>query len=167
MIPGCCKADWKENVIDAFMFVAGIATSHAVHEIGHELTARAYGEKLDWPRMEWTCRPPCTHHDKIAMAGNISTAILGEALFLLPAIYKHTPFVDGMQTFNTINPIAYLYKQETETGGYGDYQNLSDDYKKYEVALAIHAATIGYRQLSDRLWSITVAPRHIHFTYKF
>jgi hypothetical protein len=158
------KADWKEVASNYFFFAAGIATSFIVHEAAHELTARAYGERLDWQDGKWICNYPCPDLDKIALAGNLSTAILGESLLYLPDKYRNTPYVDGMQTFNTVNPIAYAYKDSTTSEGYGDYRHVDD---RIQIALAIHAASIGYRQFSDRLWNVAVVPRGIKFNIQF
>lgn len=162
------QADWKDNVSDAMLYAAGIATSYVIHEAGHVITARAYGEKLDWnDSFEWKCRPPCEHHDNIAMSGNFATAILGESLLYLPLKYRNSSFVDGMQTFNTANPIVYLYLNERNKNGYGDYQFLDDSYRKHEVALAIHAASVGYRQFSERAWRLMVTPRGVQIRASF
>jgi hypothetical protein len=162
------QADWKESVRDGFLFAAGITTSFVVHEAGHALTARSYGEKLDWHgsgfNSHWSCRYPCRNIEQVAVAGNLSTAIVGESLLYIPAEYRHSPFVDGMQMFNTINPITYTYEDSTTSGGYRDYRNVDD---RIQIALAIHAASIGYRQFSDRLWNVAVVPRGIKFNIQF
>lgn len=150
LVPACCKADWKDTVSDTFLFITGIAASFAIHELGHELTARAYGEKLDWhPNngLEWSCQQQCKNIKSVEIAGNVATAITGELLLLLPN--RENPFIDGMQAFNSINPIAYAYKDARSP--YGDYANVNDSA---QIALAVHAATIGHRQFSNRLWSI-------------
>lgn len=158
-------SDWKESVRDGFLFAAGITTSFVVHEAGHALTARAYGEKLDWHgsgfNSEWVCRYPCHNIEQISVAGNLSTAIVGETLLYLP--YKNA-FVDGMQAFNALNPIAYAYKDSTTSGGYEDYRAVDD---RIQIALAIHAASIGYRQFSERVWNFAVVPHGIKFNIRF
>ena len=159
-------ADWKDSVREVFFFATGIVTSFAVHEAGHALAARAYGEKLDWHgsgfNSEWSCRYPCWHIEQVSVAGNLSTAIVGEMLLRLPGDYRHTPFVDGMQAFNTINPITYDFKNASEDGGHGDYRSVDESA---QVALALHAASIGYRQFSGRLW--TIVPHGVQFRLRF
>jgi hypothetical protein len=159
------QAGWKNIASDVLLYAAGITTSFAIHEAGHALAARAYGEKLDWHgsgfNSEWVCRYPCDNLEQISVAGNLSTAIVGETLLHLP--YKNA-FVDGMQTFNALNPVLYAYKDSTTSGGYGDYRNVDD---RIQIALAIHAASIGYRQFSERLWNIAVVPHGINFNIRF
>lgn len=163
VLPACCKADWKDSVTNSLLFVAGIAASYTIHEIGHELTARAYGEKLDWHTgigLEWSCRSPCENISSIAIAGNVATAITGELLLLLPN--KENPFVDGMQAYNSVNPIGYAYKDARSP--YGDYSHVNDTA---QIALAIHAATIGHRQFSKRLWSVYPKQRGVQVRVSF
>ena len=143
--------------------------SFAVHEASHELTARAYGEKLTWSGGKWLCRAPddnapCENLEKVALAGTLSTAILGESLLRLPSKYRYTPFVDGMQTFNALNPIQYAYTDSVTARGYEDYRYVDD---RIQIALAIHAASIGYRQFSDRAWRFFVAPRGVQLSVTF
>ena len=160
-------ADWKDSVRNGFLFATGIVTSFAIHEAGHALAARAYDEKLDWHgsgfNSEWSCRYPCRHIEQVSLAGNLSTAIVGELLLRLPD-YQHTPFVDGMQAFNTANPITYAIKSSREYGGYEDYRYVDESI---QVALAIHAASIGYRQFSERLWNISIVPHGVQFNARF
>ena len=168
LFPLSADADWKEKTLDVVLFASGVVVSFVVHEVSHELTARAYGEKLDWELNGFAtksyCRSPCEHIDKIAIAGNLSTAILGESLMYLPAKYKYTPFVDGMQAYNVENPIGYAYRDSITPGGYGDYRYVDD---RAQIALAIHAASIGYRQFSKRFWSVVVVPRGLQFNVRF
>jgi len=161
-------ADWKDSVRDGFLFATGIVASFAIHEAGHALAARYYGEKLDWHGSgfdsEWSCRYPCRNIEQVAIAGNLSTSIVGEALLYLPNEYRHTPFVDGMQAFNMVNPISYAIKNAREDDGYGDYRNVDESI---QIALAIHAASIGYRQFSERLWNISIVPHGVQFNARF
>lgn len=169
LLPFSVSADWKENVIDSVLFVSGIVVSFAVHEASHELAARYYGEDLKWVGDGWVCRTqdglnPCNNLKKVALAGNLGTAILGESLLTLPDKYKNTSFVDGMQMFNAVNPISYSYKDATTSGGYLDYRYVDN---RVQAILAVHAASIGYRQFSKRLWNIAVAPRGVQFNMRF
>lgn len=169
LIPGCCKADWKEDVTDALLYVSGIVVGLAVHEVSHELAARHYGEELTWNDGGWLCRnqrddAPCNNLKKVAIAGNLGTAVVGEVLLHLPSKYRQTIFVDGIQTFNTINPITYAYKDASTNGGYLDYRYVDN---RVQIALAIHAASIGYRQFSKRTWNISVVPRGVQFSAWF
>ena len=158
-------ADWKDTASDVLLYAAGITMGFAIHEAGHALTARYHGEKLDWYGSGygsiWSCRSPCHNLEQISVAGNLSTAIVGETLLHLP--YKNA-FVDGMQMFNTVNPITYAYTDSTTSGGYGDYRNVDD---RTQIALAIHAANIGYRQFSERLWNVAIVPHGIKFNIRF
>ena len=168
LITTSAHADWKDSVRNGFLFTTGIVASFAAHEAGHALAARAYGEKLDWHgsgfNSEWSCRYPCRNIEQVAIAGNLSTAIVGEVLLRLPGKYRHTPFVDGMQAFNTMNPVTYAIKNASEDGGYGDYRNVDESV---QITLAIHAASIGYRQFSQRLWNISIAPHGVQFNARF
>jgi hypothetical protein len=169
LVTESAKADWKAKTIDVLLYASGIVVSLAVHEAAHELTASAYGEKLTWSDGEWICRnqsdtAPCENIDKVAIAGNLSTAILGESLMFLPARYRYTPFVDGMQTFNAVNPVVYAYKDSVTSGGHLDYRYVDDNV---QIAIAIHAASIGYRQFSDRTRYIFVTPRSVQFNMAF
>jgi len=161
-------ADWKDTASDVLLFAAGLTTSFAIHEAGHALAARYYGEKLDWHGSgfdsEWSCRYPCQHIEQVAISGNLSTAIVGEALLRLPNNYRYMPFIDGMQAFDTMNPITYAIKSASEDGGYGDYRNVGESV---QIALAIHAASIGYRQFSERLWAVSVVPHGMQFNARF
>ena len=162
------QADWKEKAVDVLLFASGMVVSFAVHEASHELVARSYGEKLDWnDANEWSCRLPCKHHDKVAIAGNLSTAILGESLLYLPSKYRYMPFVDGMQTYNTSNPISYLYLNSRSKDGYGDYMYLDKNMDNVITSLAIHAASIGYRQFSERTWRFFVIKNGIVASVRF
>ena len=163
------QADWKDKVVDVLLFASGVIVSYAVHEVSHELTARAYGEKLTWKDGKWRCWTPdnsaqCEDLSKVALAGNLGTAILGESLLYLPEKYRYTPFVDGMQTWNSTNPIRYAYSDATTTGGYADYRYVDD---RIQVALAIHAASIGYRQFSDRAWKFFVTKNGVVASIQF
>jgi hypothetical protein len=151
---------------DALLFAAGLLAGFAVHEVGHELAARAYGERLQWSSGKWLCRTPdstgpCEHLGAVAVAGNLSTAIVGEAL--LHTEYRG-PFIDGMQTYNTINPIQYALKDAIAPGGYADYMEVSSGVK---IALAVHAASIGYRHVSKGYWRIDVKGNLIQFSKAF
>lgn len=152
------RADWID---DALLFAGGLAAGFVVHELGHELAARAYGEKLEWYDGKLTCRWPCHDLDKIALAGNLATAITGE--ILLHTQYRNT-FVDGVQTFNTVNPISYAYKDSVTPGGYGDYANVNDTT---QIALAIHAASIGYRHVAGGKWRFDIAGRRVQWSINF
>ena len=155
---GGAQAGWFE---DTLKFAAGLAAGVAVHELGHVVIARAYGERLEWSGGEWECRAPCRNIDKVALAGNLTTAIVGEALL-------HTSFrgafVDGVQTFNTVNPISYAYKNATTAGGYLDYRGVDD---RVQIALALHAASIGYRHAADGKWRFGVAGRSVQWSINF
>ena len=70
----------------------------------------------------------------------------------------------GMQAFNTMNPVTYAIKNASEDGGYGDYRNVDESV---QITLAIHAASIGYRQFSQRLWNISIAPHGVQFNARF
>ena len=164
------QADWKDNTLDVVLFVAGGFMSLAVHEASHAIAAKAYGEKLTWEDMQWVCRKPndnnveCNHYSKIAVAGNLGTSIVGEALLYLPVKYRNSSFVDGMQSVNVANSIGYAYKDATVSGGSGDYRSVDN---RYQVALAVHAASIGYRQFSERTWRFFVTPRGVQFNASF
>ena len=157
-------ADWKTALRDSSLFAAGIVASLVVHEAGHALAAHSRGERLDWNGSEWSCRSPCQNIEQVSLAGNLSTAIVGEALLRLPMDYRHTPFVDGMQVYNAVNPIAYAVKSARQDGGYRDYRNVNESM---QVALAIHAASVGYRQFSKRLWAVSVVPHGVQFKARF
>ena len=158
------QADWKDTVWKGFFVAAGFVSGFVVHELSHELTARAYGEKLRWEGLSWVCEYPCENIDNIALAGNLGTAIVGEALLHLPDKYRYTPFVDGMQVFNTLNPIGYAIQDSLTTGGYQDYRYVDN---RIQVAIAIHAATIGYRQFSERAWNFVVTQRGVQVLARF
>jgi len=160
LFPVTASADWK--AMDYLSFGLGVVTSLLIHEAGHAITAKAYGEELKWKGTSWVCEYPCDNNDKISVAGNLATAIVGEALLHIDNKYRNTPYVDGMQAYNTINPIRYAYKDITQNGGYRDYVDVNDTV---EVAIAVHAATIGYRQYNNRLWTVT--PRGIQFNVRF
>ena len=111
-----------------------------------------------------TRRLPCENIEKVALAGNLGTAIFGEALLYLPAKYKNTSLVDGMQMFNTVNPVFYAYKDATTSGGYLDYRYVDN---RVQNVIAVHAATIGHRQFSERTWRFFVTHRGIQFNASF
>ena len=48
---GGVRAGWVEN---ALAFAGGLAAGLVVHELGHVVVARAYGEKLDWNGGLWS-----------------------------------------------------------------------------------------------------------------
>ena len=91
----------------------------------------------------------------------MTTALVGEAL--LHTDYRGA-FVDGWQTFNTLNPISYAYKDSVTSGGYLDYANVND---AAQIALAVHAASIGYRHMTDGKWRFGVAGRRVQWSINF
>jgi hypothetical protein len=132
-------------------FILGLLTGVAVHETGHKLTARYYGENIEWQNNGWLCRAPCTNIKEIAIAGNLATAIVGEALLKLPKEYCETSFIDGLQTFNTLEPIRYSLLPDN----YGDYKYVSEDK---ENLIALHAVSIGWRQFNERARKWMIVP---------
>jgi hypothetical protein len=152
------RADWFE---DAVLFATGFVSGVIVHELGHELTARAYGEKLAWRGTQWTCTYPCDDIENIALAGNLATAIVGETLLHLP--YKNA-FVDGMQTFNTMRPILYALEDAVFPSGHLDYRYVDD---RVQLVLAIHAASLGYRHTQQGRWRIGTTGRSLQFSRNF
>ena len=162
-VPGCCQADWKNTLADTFIFATGIAVGFFVHEAGHWVTAKAYGEKLSWDGGKFECEYPCKHIDNVAVAGNLATAIVGESILHIPHKYGKTAFADGIQVFTSLNPINYYRKDISAKGGYGDYKHVNDSL---EAALAIHGASVGYRQFSGR-WAVTPTARGIQFSARF
>ena len=155
---GGVRAGWVE---DALAFAGGLAAGLVVHELGHVVVARAYGEKLDWREGLWECRYPCENLSKVAVAGNMASALTGEVLLHTA---RRGAFIDGLQTWNTINPICYAIKDARSRGGYYDYAHVDDTV---QVALAIHAASVGYRHLSDEHWRIRMGARSISFSRDF
>lgn len=148
-------------VSDALQFAAGLAAGLAVHELGHIIVAHAYGEKLSLEGTTLECKWPCKHYDKVALAGNLSTALIGEALL-------HTDlrgsFIDGMQTWNTINPIQYHAADTRSRHGHYDYAAVDD---RVQLALAIHAASIGYRHVAQGRWRVGTRLRTVTFSIDF
>lgn len=140
---GPVHANWFE---DALFFGSGLAAGLAVHELGHIVAAHAYGEKLDWRDGQWECRYPCDDLSKVAIAGNVASVLVGETL--LHTSYRGS-FVDGLQTWNTLNPVRYAIKDSRSHHGYLDYANAND---KAQIAIAIHAASIGYRHVNNGHW---------------
>lgn len=162
LVPSAGNAGWLE---DAALFAGGLVAGLAVHELGHELAARAYGERLTWSARRGTlqlnCRSPCEERIQVSAAGNVATALVGEMLLHMP--YRNV-FVDGMQTFNTLNPIFYAYKDSTTPGGYSDYAHTDD---RLQIVLAIHAASIGYRHVADGRWRVGATARTVNFSIDF
>lgn len=158
LVTGTARAGWLE---DAVHFGTGLAAGFVVHELGHIVTARAYGEKMEWAGISWTCRAPCGDYSKIAVAGNLASVVLGESLLHTP--YRNA-FVDGLQTWSTLNPMRYAIKDAQSQQGYRDYYYVDD---RVQIALALHAASIGYRHLSKGNWRVGVGARSISFSRDF
>jgi hypothetical protein len=133
-------------MIDTLLFLAGMLSGFVVHEAGHELVARAYGEELIWKNGSWICTGYCEHLEQVAIAGNAATAIAGE---IAVNTGSQGYFTDGFIAFAGINQITY-YAADALNNGYKDYANVDDDTVK--VALAIHGATLLHRRFGPRLW---------------
>lgn len=155
--------DWKTTATDILQFSAGIITAFALHEAGHALAAHVYGEKIEWHGSglgsEWECLYPCRNIENVAIAGNLTTAVVGESLLHLPF---RGQYINGIQAFNLMNPIAYAVRDYKTADGYGDYRYVDD---QLQTAIALHAYSVGYRHFSDRLWGVSIVPGGAQFNF--
>ena len=95
-------------------FCAGIVAAFSIHEGGHALVGWVTGTDMDW-RWGDMNQPLQFTEDAdsdadgaaINMAGLISQAIGAEVILQVDKIDKNDAFVQGMMTWNILNPIFY------------------------------------------------------------
>lgn len=118
-------------------FFLGMASSMIVHELSHEVVARAYGEQLQWNGMAWSC-PQCSPESiqPIAIAGLTANIVSSEILLRK----NQTPYVRGWLSMNIISQVQYSF------GENGDLSNFPSNQKDTISALStIHAASVSQR----------------------
>ena len=97
------------------------------------------------------------------LASDSTIASVGANLFF-PAVLGVLVVMGALFAFNAVNPIGYAIRDSVTSGGYGDYRHVDD---RIQFALAIHGASIGYRQFSERMWGMSVERNRIQLSFRF
>lgn len=122
------------------LFLLGVASSMALHEITHFLVTSAMGLRFNWPAGGfdgpllplWQLDPNATNGQRaaVASAGFIAHAVATEVILWVPQIPKDNLFVLGFLLTSIINnllyPITDAVNNAVRGNGYGDIQILRE-----------------------------------------